>query len=72
MDGEEESRWLLVNESVRRRNERRRKEKKKDFLGFFSGQKSSENLLLKERCIKANFLRNMHGEWTVRKQSRIL
>lgn len=46
--------------------------KEKDFLGFSSGQKSLENLLLKESCIKANFLRNMHGEWTVRKQSRIL
>lgn len=40
--------------------------KEKDFLGFSSGQKSLENLLLKESCIKANFLRNMHGEWTVR------
>lgn len=46
--------------------------KEKDFLGFSSGQKSLENLLLKESCIKANFLRNMHGEWIVRKQSRIL
>lgn len=55
---------------VRQRGKSGKKEK--DFLGFSSGQKSLENLLLKESCIKANFLRNMHGEWTVRKQSRIL